>query len=804
MKKYEKEVQKAFLDSEEAVLKKLLLVYDDSLSAINKKISKLDMSIGQLQQALADVGEDEIGALAATVLKKKGNITPAEARETLRSMIQSKVYQRTYQEALFDQVGGILGKMQETEFKTISAYLTECYDNGFMGAMYSLQKQGIPLCIPIDQTAVVRAVQLDSKISKGLYESLGENVALLKKKIAAEVSRGISTGMNYKQVAQQLSAKMIGTYENPRGAYAYAVRIARTEGHRVQTQSAMNAAYSAKEKGADVVKQWDAALDARTRESHTIVDGEIRELDKPFSNGLMFPGDPDGGAAEVINCRCALLQRAKWALDEEELETLKERAAYYGLDKTASFEDFKSKYLKATEAEAPPKKEYLTEKKLKKNIDEANAQLSDLHDQFVTASGHIEYDDIISDFGSLDDFAKGEQLAKLKSIKKQMDEVEKQVGEWQEKLDKKLIVKETKKLKKEQLQLQDQLDNFTVKTYSGIWKDDVTTADWGAKQGSIAAKKKYFEDKLSYATDPDDIKKWKGLLADLDEFDKAGAEYYKLQSGLQKVKIDLTKLQKNGIIGAPKIDEAFSQARKDAAYWFTDQNGGAKAADSVLRDKAGEVWRSASKIEKDSIHEYTGSYSKYNEPLRGYIYGTNQFVGVGNVDLDQIGVSYRGFKPGQIHREIDAITSIIDKSDYDFDLWVQRGCRRDGMDKFFGIDLRDFDLPESDLAALLVGTTPTEYAFMSTGVAKGKGLNTSGGVLLNIYAPKGTKMMYLEPISQFGHGAGRSWDGISAQSRFGHEAEMLIQRGTKFRVAKVEKSNGTIFVDLEIIEQGVK
>ena len=59
----------------------------------------------------------------------------------------------------------------------------------------------------------------------------------------------------------------------------------------------------------------------------------------------MFHGDPDGGAAEVCNCRCALLQRARWALDDEELETLKDRAAYYGLDKADSFEDFKKKYI---------------------------------------------------------------------------------------------------------------------------------------------------------------------------------------------------------------------------------------------------------------------------------------------------------------------------------------------------------------------------------------------------------------------------------------------------------------------------
>lgn len=330
------------MDDEEKVINRLKQVYGQSLKDINGKIANLDTSIGQLQKALAGVGDDDIGDLARAFLGSKKQFTPEEAKETLQSMIQSKVYQKKYQQALQKQVGGILDTMKDKEFKLVSDYLTECYENGFIGTMFDLQGQGIPMCFPLDQEAMVRAVQLDSKISQGLYSRLGEDVALLKKKITAQVSRGISTGMSYQQVAKQLAGYTNIGFNN-------AVRIARTEGHRVQVQSAMDACYKAKEKGCDVVKQWDAALDKRTRESHAMVDGEIRELDKPFSNGLMFPGDPDGEAAEVINCRCALLQRAKWALDDDELQTLEDRAAYYGLDKTENFEDFKKKYLKAAE-----------------------------------------------------------------------------------------------------------------------------------------------------------------------------------------------------------------------------------------------------------------------------------------------------------------------------------------------------------------------------------------------------------------------------------------------------------------------
>ena len=345
MNKRQKIVQKQFLDDEEKVIKRLKSVYGQSQKDINGKIANLDTSIGQLQKALAGVGDDDIGDLARAVLGSKKQFTPDEAKETLQSMIQSKVYQKKYQTALQKQVGGILDTMQDKEFKLVSDYLNECYENGFIGTMYDLQGQGIPMCFPLDQEAMVRAVQLDSKISKGLYSRLGEDVALLKKKITAQVSRGIATGMSYQQVAKQLAGHTNIGFNN-------AVRIARTEGHRVQVQSAMDACYKAKDKGADVVKQWDAALDRRTRESHAMVDGEIRELDEKFSNGLMFPGDPSGKAAEVINCRCALSQRAKWALDESELQTLQDRARYFGLDKADTFEEYKKKYLTSAENSA--------------------------------------------------------------------------------------------------------------------------------------------------------------------------------------------------------------------------------------------------------------------------------------------------------------------------------------------------------------------------------------------------------------------------------------------------------------------
>lgn len=323
MKYREKIVQIEFLDDEERVIRRLQAVYNQSLKDITQKANALQEEIYKIQD-------------------KYNSIEDEQERETLKSMERSKVYQKQYQDALKTQVRGILDKMHQKEFKTVNEYLNECYNKAFTGNMYVLHGEGIPLIVPIDQEKVARAVQINSKISKGLYSRLGEDVDLLKRKITAQISRGVATGMSYSQMAQQLAGYTKTGYNN-------AVRITRTEGHRIQQESTMDACYAARERGADVVKQWDATMDANTRESHQMVDGEVRALDEKFSNGLMYPGDPSGSAAEVINCRCVLLQHAKWALDQKELDRLKERASFYGLDKTKSFDEFNKKYIGTVE-----------------------------------------------------------------------------------------------------------------------------------------------------------------------------------------------------------------------------------------------------------------------------------------------------------------------------------------------------------------------------------------------------------------------------------------------------------------------
>lgn len=446
--------------------------------------------------------------------------------------------------------------------------------------------------------------------------------------------------------------------------------------------------------------------------------------------------------------------------------------------------------------EVKAKKEYLTKKKLQEKLAEVDMDIQKMQKEQINAAFGYTPEEIEKDFGGIDKFFDpSDDVNKMKFIVlgEEIEQLKLKQAEWQVILEKKLNAEKIKNLKKEIPKVQAEFDALTNESFSGIWKDDVKLSDWNSKKGGIPAKKTYFQDKLNTTTDAE-YDKFENLLKQLDDFDAKGQQYYDVESKLKKLKMDLLNAQKNSNLKVK--DDVFSQERKDAALWAKDT----KEADDILRTKCGEIWENASIAEKDAIYDYTGSYSKYNEPTRGYDYGTNKFLGVGNVDFNQIGVNYGGYKPGEIKGRIDSLTSIIEKSTYDHDMWVQRGVDYRGMDRFFGVNSNDFNLSEGELQAKLLGTTPTDYGFFSCGVSKGKGFSNKP-IIMNIYAPSGTKMMYAEPFSAFGGGAGKNWDGKSKQNNFGYESEIIFQRGTSFRITKLEKNNGKIYMDLEVINQ---
>ena len=271
------QVQKSLLKNEKSVIKQLEKSYQDAIADIDKYILQL--------------------------LARKDT-----------ENIQSIIYQVKYQEAIKKELESYLSVLHSKNFDTIDEYLKECYEQAHIGTLFDLQGQGIPLILPLDQEQMISAITLNSKLSEPLYNALGYNIDVLKLDVLREISRGIAQGLSYQEMARNL--KNVTNVD-----YNKTLRIAKTEGHRIQQEATYNVQKRAIAKGAKVVKQWDSTLDGKTRPTHRALDGQIVGVDEYFKSEsgykALYPGN-FGIPSEDCNCRCCLLQRAKWALSDEE------------------------------------------------------------------------------------------------------------------------------------------------------------------------------------------------------------------------------------------------------------------------------------------------------------------------------------------------------------------------------------------------------------------------------------------------------------------------------------------------------
>lgn len=129
----------------------------------------------------------------------------------------------------------------------------------------------------------------------------GIDLAYGKKQITASVTSSILQGKSIKGMADDLQLRITTMGRSS------AIRTARTAVTGAQNAGRMDSYAAAEKMGIKLKKEWLATLDARTRHSHAMLDGEQVAQDKKFSNGCRFPGDPQGPPWEIYNCRCTLI-----------------------------------------------------------------------------------------------------------------------------------------------------------------------------------------------------------------------------------------------------------------------------------------------------------------------------------------------------------------------------------------------------------------------------------------------------------------------------------------------------------------
>jgi len=136
-----------------------------------------------------------------------------------------------------------------------------------------------------------------------LNETLIKNKAYIKTKINQEMTQGLVRGEPFSKMAKRISGALGGDAKK-------AIRIARTEGHRIHEDANYDSVLHADKLGVEMTKIWSASLDASTRDAHGALDGVEKKVKENFASSAggygLKPGSL-GNAADDVNCRCDLI-----------------------------------------------------------------------------------------------------------------------------------------------------------------------------------------------------------------------------------------------------------------------------------------------------------------------------------------------------------------------------------------------------------------------------------------------------------------------------------------------------------------
>lgn len=197
----------------------------------------------------------------------------------------------------------------------VKGYMPEAYAENINFATYEIEAgTGVDTSFTLyDRQTVERIMRDNPQLLPDPSESIKDKIRQKqidrwsKSKMTSALTRAILQGESIDKLAKRLrsvtSMDAAASLRNARTMMTNAQNAGRYDGYR-----------RAKAMGVKFKVMWIATLDNRTRHEHRLLDGQMQEVDEPFTVGgikIMYPADYGGKTYKVppdmiYNCRCSI------------------------------------------------------------------------------------------------------------------------------------------------------------------------------------------------------------------------------------------------------------------------------------------------------------------------------------------------------------------------------------------------------------------------------------------------------------------------------------------------------------------
>lgn len=270
---------------------------DKALSKIDKALqSTYRTASRELNKKLADFNKAfSVKDREKRKKRDNGEITEEEYRDWLGG----QVFMRKQWESKVKQVNEVMLHHNEQAVRIINESSFDVFAENYYAEAFKSQWicQNISFNVYNSQ-AIARLIRDNPQLLPEWKIDEKKDYTWNYKKVNNIVQQGIIQGESVEQITQRLCRDLSSMNDNKMRMFARtAITCGQNAGRHLQMEEAAKL-------DIEQEKRWTATLDGHTRDSHRAMDGETVPWNKPYSNKLMFPGDPNGAPEEVYNCRC--------------------------------------------------------------------------------------------------------------------------------------------------------------------------------------------------------------------------------------------------------------------------------------------------------------------------------------------------------------------------------------------------------------------------------------------------------------------------------------------------------------------
>lgn len=273
---------------------------------MDKAHKQTDAILYKLEKALRKEYSKEFAKLKKAIKESIGDMDIDKSLTPIERYAQAQKYNRL--DKIEETIASGINIINKQSLNSVNSELVNIYKLNYGDAIDTLSVL-LSVSVPnkYAKTPTNAEVKREIKEEETPFDTLAINnvkdIADLRKAVNRQFITAIMNGENpdklIKRIQKITELKLSDI-----------TRIARTQTTRIENLARIDAYKVGEKLGYKMVKKWVAVGDSRTRDAHRHANGMVVDLDEAFNvdgEKLMYPGDPNGSPANIINCRCTMM-----------------------------------------------------------------------------------------------------------------------------------------------------------------------------------------------------------------------------------------------------------------------------------------------------------------------------------------------------------------------------------------------------------------------------------------------------------------------------------------------------------------